>query len=119
MQSNNSPNQVPDAAPLFDATLMSLLKEAICPEDLDGLDKLIEDNRDVVGLIQLGIDGTEVQMASTSPTQMSSQVPPAQPLLTTQMGSMGQMVQLTSTKQMVAVGQMVQLTSTKQMVAMG
>ena len=104
MQSNNSPNQVPDAEPLFDADLMNLLHQAISPDDLVGLDELLN----------------EASGAQTlSPTQMSSQVPSAQPLLTTQMGPMGQMVQLSSMKQMDAMGQMVQLSSTKQMVAMG
>jgi len=119
MQSYNTPNQVPDAAPLFDGSLVDLLTEVINPEDMEGLDEFLSDaagdllnSPDVTGVPQ-------VQMASTSPTQNSSQVPSAQPLLTTQMGSMGQMVQLSSMKQMDAMGQMVQLSSTKQMVAMG
>ena len=107
MQSNNSPNQLPDPAVSIDPTLANLLIEVISPEDLEGLDELLHlmpganlNVTDGTGMLQVQTD----QMASISPTQMSSQVPSAQPLLTTQMGSMGQMVQLSSTKQMVQTG---------------
>ncbi len=43
MQSNNSPNQVPDPAVSFDPTLVNLLTEVINPEDMEGLDEFLSD----------------------------------------------------------------------------
>ena len=122
MQSNNIPNQLPDPAVSIDPTLANLLIEVISPEDLEGLDELLHlmpganlNVTDGTGMLQVQTD----QMASISPTQMSSQVPSAQPLLTTQTGSMGQMVQLTSIKQMDVMGQTVKSASKMQMVSIG
>jgi len=136
MQSNNTPNQVPDAAPLFDASLMEILHEVINPEDMEGLDEFLSD---VAGDLLNSPDGTgvpQVQMPSTSMSpvataqynpsaqmplmiQTNSQVASAQPLLTTQMVSMGKVVQLTSMKQMGAMGQIVQSASKTQVISMG
>jgi len=99
MQSNNSPNQVPDPAVSIDPTLANLLTDVISPEDMEGLDELLQMQTD--------------QMASISPTQMNSQLPSAQPLLTTQM------VQMTSIKQMDVTGQTVKSASKMQMISIG
>ena len=138
MQSNNTSNQVPDAAPLFDADLVDLLTEVINPEDMEGLDEFLTD---VAGNLLNSPDGTgvpQVQMPSTSMAmspvataqynpsaqmplmiQTNSQVASAQSLLTTQMVAMGNVVQVTSMKQMGAMGQIVQSASKTQVVSMG
>ena len=135
MQSNNSPNQIPEPAMNFDASLMNLLTEVISPEDMEGLDELLH----LAPGAQLNSpDGTEVpqvQMGSTSmgmspvatvqyvasaqtlsPTQSYSQIVSAQSLLMTQMVSIGKVVQLTSMGQMCAMGQIVQSASKTQVV---
>ena len=87
MQSNDTPNQVPDAAPLIDASLTGLLTEIISSEDMEGMEKFLND---VGGDLLNSLDGTglpQLQMPATSmgtspvATQISTLVPSAQPLL--------------------------------------
>ncbi len=132
MQSNNTPNQIPDpAAPT--ESFMDLLNGIDTQEELAAMDRLLEEYRIVAEQVQLGTDGAgaiqllnpiasgltaqsaqsdQATSAQTiSPTQMSSQFASGQPLLVTQMAQMTsvkQMAQMTSVKQMVVMNQTMQ-----------
>ena len=82
MQSNNSPNQIPEPAMNFDATLMNLLTEVIAPAQYDEMDEFLRDvardqlnSADGTGLLQVQT-GQVASMGQsgylTSPTQNNS-----------------------------------------------
>ena len=107
MQSNNSPNQVPDAAAVI-GPFTHLLYRVDNPTDIAEVDEII-------GGFDLG------QALSTSmglsPVATAQSSPSAQQILPMLIPSTGQMVQMSSTTQMgatVQTHQMTQATSTTQ-----